>query len=695
MNCKLVAGSVVLTIVLFANRDWAQVNVQGSSSSVVTDLSANPNSVNDVHNFNNTTPATVVTPTTTSSTEALTFGSTSGNVTASEGLFQGLSTATYANTGQNEYAETVVQATANDLATITSATLPTNTPVTILFSLATSGTLTSPDVIAGGAYEADAFASFQISQQSGPNSLLLRYNSATGFHNTLSGTFAGFVGEQLVLSQTMELSTYVSGEYSNPHPSVSTVDFSDTFQFFGDSSTAGVALVDNSGHTYASPSPPDVRIAQVAGANSAIPGGAGNFTGFQSPSPPGISPQPAISGGNVAFVGAGTGGQQGVYVHSAMPSPPDVKIADLNTAIPGGTGNFASFFTQVGIGGGNVVFIGSGSGGQTGIYAVPSPPGITPSPPGIRIADLNTAIPSGTGNFTGFAQAAPATSGGNVAFIGSGSGGQQGIYLSGTVPTLPQIKIADLNTAIPGGTGNFTGFVGSPAISGQNVAFIGSGSGGQQGVYLSNGQPAPPEIKVADTSTMMPGTSANFQFFTSVSMDTSVVGTDLAFVGGGTVSGQTVKGVYFAQPAPPEIKVADFSTAIPAGASTFTDFGNVAFDPDSSGDHIIAFLGMGTNGQEGIYADVNDVLTKVVDLHDTLDGQTPVSLNLGTNGLDSGELTFAATFAGGAQELFTTTVPEPSTLVLLLLAATALPWCARARQRHAVNGIAIARASAC
>jgi hypothetical protein len=68
MNCKLVAGSVVLTTVLFSNMAWAQVEVQGSSTSHVVDLNANPNVVNDVHSFNNTTPATVVTPTTTSST---------------------------------------------------------------------------------------------------------------------------------------------------------------------------------------------------------------------------------------------------------------------------------------------------------------------------------------------------------------------------------------------------------------------------------------------------------------------------------------------------------------------------------------------------------------------------------------------------------------------------------------------------
>ena len=79
---------------------------------------------------------------------------------------------------------------------------------------------------------------------------------------------------------------------------------------------------------------------------------------------------------------------------------------------------------------------------------------------------------------------APAIHGNNVAFFGAGSGGQQGIYVG-----LPQdpVRIADAATAIPGGTGNFTSFTHpgippNPIISGNNVAFFGAGSGGQQGV---------------------------------------------------------------------------------------------------------------------------------------------------------------------------------------------------------------------
>jgi len=44
--------------------------------------------------------------------------------------------------------------------------------------------------------------------------------------------------------------------------------------------------------------------------------------------------------------------------------------------------------------------------------------------------------------------------------------------------------VADKNTAIPNGTGNFTDF-GGPVLSGGNVAFVGLGSSGQTGIYLA------------------------------------------------------------------------------------------------------------------------------------------------------------------------------------------------------------------
>src|SRR5205823_4255509 len=135
---------------------------------------------------------------------------------------------------------------------------------------------------------------------------------------------------------------------------------------------------------------------------------------------------------------------------------------------------------------------------------------------------------NGTGNFTAFVTDA-AISGGNVVFVGSGASGQQGVYKF--TPGDPVLPVADTHTAIPGGSGNFTSFIPpnpilpvAPGFSGNNIAFFGLGSGGQQGVYT----PGDPILPVADRNTLVPGGTGNFQFFTALAL----VGNHVAFVAG-------------------------------------------------------------------------------------------------------------------------------------------------------------------
>ncbi len=54
--------------------------------------------------------------------------------------------------------------------------------------------------------------------------------------------------------------------------------------------------------------------------------------------------------------------------------------------------------------------------------------------------------------------------------------------------------VANFATPIPGGTGNFTAFPSAPSLSGDNLAFIGKGNGGAQGVYARIGAISPPRI---------------------------------------------------------------------------------------------------------------------------------------------------------------------------------------------------------
>src|SRR5205085_646462 len=125
----------------------------------------------------------------------------------------------------------------------------------------------------------------------------------------------------------------------------------------------------------------------------------------------------------------------------------------------------------VGINGSNVAFLGTYGGGQ-GIYS--STVGATGA---TKIVDFGN-VAAGHGAFTGFGN--PAISGNNVAFLGLYSGGR-GIY-RGTVGATAATKIVEIGDTAPG-HGVFTDFRNSPSISGNTVAFVGLYPGGR-GLYL-------------------------------------------------------------------------------------------------------------------------------------------------------------------------------------------------------------------
>jgi hypothetical protein len=83
----------------------------------------------------------------------------------------------------------------------------------------------------------------------------------------------------------------------------------------------------------------NVAFTTVSDTTTLIPGGSGAFTGFFIDLTP---TDPCIGGGHVSFFATGLGGQQGIYSKLA-PVDPCRVVADLSTAIPGGAGNFTGF----------------------------------------------------------------------------------------------------------------------------------------------------------------------------------------------------------------------------------------------------------------------------------------------------------------------------------------------------------------
>ncbi len=264
---------------------------------------------------------------------------------------------------------------------------------------------------------------------------------------------------------------------------------------------------------------------------------------------------------------------------AAAPSATLLQRAGTGTAVPGGSATFTAFPLEPAATAGRIVFPGLDSVGQLGHYTCLA--GV----PCRILANTATAIPSGTGNFTGFS--ATAVSGNVTTFIGAGAG-QSGIYrCDSTIPTDSYRVLATLATAIPGGTGAFTNFS-TAVLSSDRLGFIGAGLN-QQGVYLAT-------LDQAGT------------------------------------------------PGDP-LKVADLATPIPQGVGRFT-----GFEALSASTGHLAILGVGESGQKGIY--LASILSKLIAVGDTLGGKTVADLRLGRFALDGNTLSFAARFTDGSEGIY-------------------------------------------
>jgi hypothetical protein len=427
--------------------------------------------------------------------------------------------------------------------------------------------------------------------------------------------------------------------------------YADAISVVTPNGTASVFATGLSGPRYLAIKPGSPVAVRAASFTTAIPGGTGNFSTFGGAS---------LSDTNIAFYGAGSGGQEGIYgANIAVPGNP-VKVVDTATAIPGGSGNFTSFVpgnpVAPAIDGTHVAFFGAGSAGQQGIYTASV---IIPGNP-VKIADTATAIPSGAGNFTAF-PTNPKISGDYAAFTGNGSSGQQGIYGGSVTAQFNPFKIVDTATAIPGGSGNFTSFIPgnpvAPALDGANVAFFGAGSGEQQGIYSASITIPGNPVRVVDRTTAIPGGSGNFtSFIPGNPVAPAIDGTRVAFFGAGSAGQQ---GIYVSDSAIPgnPVKIANAATVIPGGIGNFTGFGDVSISATD-----VAFLGFGNGGQQGIYALTENSLVKVVDLTDILNGRAITSLKFAQTGLSGDPVAFQATFADGSQGIYTAAIVAPFVL---------------------------------
>lgn len=368
----------------------------------------------------------------------------------------------------------------------------------------------------------------------------------------------------------------------------------------------------------------DYGFTKIFDSNDSLLNSMGNFTYFSLPS---------LDGRNVAFAGA--------------------DITDFTTF----TSRYAAVYTQIN---GNLNLV----------------------------ADSNTLIPGGVGNYEWLAE--PILDGSNVAFAGGNRDTQQnGIYtdLGGSVRT-----VVDGNTLVPGGTGTFDFIPDEDFGISNGVVAITAGATSPQtlGVYIDvNGNLS----VIADQNTQLPDGSINFDRASFSGMN----GIDVAFNGlYPTVSGLDgglyvnssgnisiindiggemdvangtfvyVEGPYLGQTSLYSNVggtlqlIAGVGDTTPDGTGNFTFFDNLAVDGDE-----VAFTAVEDNVNGNIFRYAGGTLDEVISIGDLLDGKTVAYLEMWDAGLDAGAIAFKVDFDDGSSGVYLAeAVPIPSAIWL-------------------------------
>ena len=195
-------------------------------------------------------------------------------------------------------------------------------------------------------------------------------------------------------------------------------------------------------------------------------------------------------------------------------------------------------------------------------------------------------------------------------------------------------KVADFQSSIPTGTGTFTD-LGHGEISGSNVVFYGTGSNSQKGIYLWNGTAL---SKVADLNTPIPGGTGNFTNITFYAY--SVNGSTVVFTANGTISAAAGLGIYQSVNGGALSNIVSTATNSPLGGKF------ALFSPGSIAENgSVIFGSTSSSGAPGIFSASNGVINTIIASNTVL--PILGNPNFGAGGVDfvvydSGKLAFTA-----------------------------------------------------
>lgn len=352
------------------------------------------------------------------------------------------------------------------------------------------------------------------------------------------------------------------------------------------------------------------------------------------------------------------------------------NVVDTNTPMPGAGGNFTSFGTYWAMDDDcrspacrELFFRGNRPGSVTGLYLHD---GTTVT----RVVDFTFVVPNAPSSFFTFSSFGNTNGidGNVVAYFGGATASIQGVYRQ-TIGGLP-VKMADKQTAIPGGTGTFTSFSQWVQIDEGLAVFHGGGTA-DEGIYAHDGGSL---FTIVNTTNAPPDGTG--EFFTEFSRNPVV---DEGIVGFIARTSQR-SGVYLSGPGGLGV-LADSSMPAPGGSGApFNTFITTSLDDGNS-----AFVAIDDDGRIGLYTDLRGVLELVVDDGiELIPGDAILAISISPSALNGNSIAFQVDFASGNQGIYVATlVPEPAAIGMLLMAAACLPgraWNRRNVKTRAVDG---------
>ena len=349
------------------------------------------------------------------------------------------------------------------------------------------------------------------------------------------------------------------------------------------------------------------------------PDGQGNFSINGQP-------RPAIEGNLVVFHEPGTNAALWSY---DLTTGLFTKLAGFQTPVPGGSGNFTSFSPQDShplIRGGTVVFLGWDSSGNRfsqGIYATRATGGAI-----TRLADTRTASPTG-GTFRTFDEGSKpfgafALDGGRVAFTGANTSGFGGVYtvaLDGTGLT----RVMDNTTPFSPTAGNTIVGGTNPWISGSTVAFWGGNgfdpSTGYNGIYTAGINGGTPVERI-NSRMRLPNDNSN-PYHTRVNIPSvQMEGSTIVFNADNTWSNSAVRGLYMLTGGGGPAVIADGKTTLSGLGAILTQSSFNSFSLNN-GRVLFRAADSGPGAQNtGLFLWQNGAIARIVGRGDKIDGRT-------------------------------------------------------------------------